>query len=71
MNNRTSSGSGSGSRSGSGPLAEVLRMVGEALRDLRYGQVVIQVHGGSVVQIERTEKTRPTPPPAVDSGSEP
>ena len=51
--------------SGSAALAEVLRLVGEALRDLRYGQVVIQVHGGSVVQIERTEKTRPTPPPQV------
>ena len=56
-------------RSDSGSLAEVLRLVGEALRDLRYGQVVIQVHGGSVVQIERTEKTRPTPPPAVAGGS--
>ena len=67
MNNRTSSASSSGA----GPLAEVLRMVGEALRDLRYGQVVIQVHGGSVVQIERTEKTRPTPAPAVGSGTEP
>ena len=54
-------------RPGSAALAEVLRLVGEALRDLRYGQVVIQVHGGSVVQIERTEKTRPTPPPLVDS----
>jgi hypothetical protein len=51
--------------SGSAALAEALRLVGEALRDLRYGQVVIQVHGGSVVQIERTEKTRPTPPPMV------
>ncbi len=67
MNNRNSSGAGPGTA----PLAEVLRMVGEALRDLRYGQVVIQVHGGSVVQIERTEKTRPTPPPAVGSTGEP
>jgi hypothetical protein len=67
MNSRTNSASSSGA----GPLAEVLRMVGEALRDLRYGQVVIQVHGGSVVQIERTEKTRPTPAQAVGSGTEP
>jgi hypothetical protein len=56
-------------RSGSAALAEVLRLVGEALHDLRYGQVVIQVHGGSVVQIERTEKMRPSPPPAVGSDS--
>jgi hypothetical protein len=56
-------------RSGSAALAEVLRLVSEALHDLRYGQVVIQVHGGSVVQIERTEKTRPSPPPAVGSDS--
>lgn len=68
MTNRTSSGSAHGH--GSGPLAEVLRRVGEALRDLRYGQVVIQVHGGSVVQIERTEKTRPTPPPGVGGAPE-
>lgn len=67
MTNRSSSAAGSGH--GAGHLAEVLRMVGEALRDLRYGQVVIQVHGGSVVQIERTEKTRPSPPPAVGSGA--
>ena len=67
MNDRSASSSTSGS--GAGSLAEALRMVGEALRDLRYGQVVIQVHGGSVVQIERTEKMRPTPPPAVGSAS--
>ena len=66
MTNRNSSAAGHGPS----PLADVLRMVGEALRDLRYGQVVIQVHGGSVVQIERTEKTRPSPPPAVGGAPE-
>jgi hypothetical protein len=66
MTNRNSSAAGPGP----GPLADVLRMVGEALRDLRYGQVVIQVHGGSVVQIERTEKTRPSPPPTVGGAPE-
>lgn len=45
------------------PLGEVLRLVGEALRDLRYGEVVIQVHNGQVVQIDRTDKLRPNPPP--------
>ncbi len=28
------------------------------LRDVRYGQVVVQVHNGRVVQIERTERFR-------------
>jgi hypothetical protein len=50
-----------------GPLAEVLRMVGEALRDLRHGEVVIQVHYGQVVQIDRTDKLRPNPPPTLPS----
>jgi hypothetical protein len=50
-----------------GPLAEVLRMVGEALSDLRYGEVVIQVHNGQVVQIDRTDKLRPNPPPTLPS----
>lgn len=60
MSNRTSSAA----------LAEVLRLVDEALRGLRYGQVVIQVHGGTVVQIERTEKTRPASPPVVGGFSD-
>jgi hypothetical protein len=49
------------------PLGEVLQMVGEALRDLRYGEVVIQVHNGQVVQIDRTDKLRPNPPPTLPS----
>jgi hypothetical protein len=49
------------------PLGEVLRLVGEALRDLRYGEVVIQVHNGQVVQIDRTDKLRPQPPPTLTS----
>jgi hypothetical protein len=46
-------------------LGEVLRLVGEALHDLRYGEIVIQVHNGQVVQIDRTDKLRPNPPPLV------
>lgn len=34
--------------------AEVLRL----LREVRYGQVVVQVHDGRLVQIERTERYR-------------
>ena len=44
---------------------EALALIAEALRDLRYGEVVIQVHAGQVVQIDRTDKLRPQPPPAV------
>lgn len=32
--------------------------VREALRGLRYGEVRLVVHDGSVVQVERTEKLR-------------
>lgn len=39
----------------------VLALVRRALHGLRYGQVVLQVHDGAVVQIERTEKLRPVP----------
>lgn len=46
-------------------LSEVLRMVAEALTGLRYGEIVIQVHNGQVVQIDRTDKLRPNPPPTI------
>jgi hypothetical protein len=36
-----------------------LRRIGEALRGLRFGSVLAIVQDGVVVQIERTEKTRP------------
>ena len=36
------------------PENDLLRL----LRGLRYGQVVVQVHDGRVVQIERTERFR-------------
>lgn len=35
-----------------------LRRIGDALRGLRYGSVLVVVQDGVVVQIERTEKTR-------------
>jgi hypothetical protein len=36
-----------------------LELVRRALAGLRYGEVVIAVHDGEIVQIERTEKLRP------------
>lgn len=41
------------------PSSAPLDAVAHALRGLRYGKIVIQVHDGRVVQIERTEKVRP------------
>ena len=35
-----------------------LRRIGDALRGLRFGSVLVIVQDGVVVQIERTEKTR-------------
>ena len=37
---------------------EAWQQVQEAVRDLRYGQVVIVVHEGLIVQIDRTERRR-------------
>ncbi|MGC3971931.1 MAG: YezD family protein [Pirellulales bacterium] len=39
-------------------LRQALDHVRQALASLRYGQVVITVQDGVVVQIDRTEKTR-------------
>lgn len=39
-------------------LLQALEHVRQALRSLRYGQVVITVQDGVVVQVDRTEKTR-------------
>jgi hypothetical protein len=36
-----------------------LDLIRRALSGLRYGEVVIAVHDGEVVQIARTEKVRP------------
>ncbi len=43
-----------------------LELVQRALAKLRYGEVVIAVHDGQIVQIERTEKLRPPRPPPRD-----
>ena len=39
-------------------LLQALEHVRQSLRSLRYGQVVITVQDGVVVQVDRTEKTR-------------
>lgn len=41
---------------------QALELIREALRGLKYGQVVVTVHDGVVSQVERTEKIRPAPP---------
>lgn len=35
-----------------------IEVIKEKLSGLRYGQILLTVHDGRVVQIERTEKTR-------------
>ena len=39
---------------------ESLELVRAALANLRFGEIVIAVHDGKIVQIARTEKVRPT-----------
>ena len=36
-----------------------LDLIRRSLAGLRFGEVVISVHDGEIVQISRTEKTRP------------
>ncbi len=43
---------------------EWLRVVQQKVETLRYGVVQLVVHDGRVTQIERTEKTRLSPPPS-------
>ncbi len=44
-----------------------LALVREALAGLRYGQVLVTIHDGRIVQIDRTERRRlpPGPPGAL------
>ena len=37
-----------------------LDLIRTALANLRFGEITIAVHDGEIVQISRTEKTRPT-----------
>ena len=39
-----------------------LELVRKALAGLRFGEIVIAVHDGEIVQIARTEKLRPSRP---------
>ena len=38
---------------------DTIELIRKALAGLRFGEVVIAVHDGEVVQIARTEKVRP------------
>lgn len=40
--------------------ADSIELIRRALSSLRYGEIVISVHDGKVVQIARTEKLRPS-----------
>jgi len=55
----TGDGEGPGSKRWSGDLGrETLDQIVRAIRSVVYGQVVIMVQDGKVVQIDRTEKVR-------------
>jgi len=51
------------------PGSAVLDRIGDALRGLRYGAVTVIVQDGVVVQVDRTEKLRLSPPPPKASGA--
>jgi hypothetical protein len=40
---------------------ELLREVALALRGIRYGSVVLTVHDGRIVELNKTERIRKTP----------
>jgi hypothetical protein len=40
--------------------SDALELVRRALTGLRFGEIVIAVHDGEIVQIARTEKLRPS-----------
>ena len=44
----------------------VLAEIVDAIRTVRFGTVQITIHNAAVVQIERAEKIRLTPPPPDD-----
>lgn len=44
------------------PERDLLEHVRAALAGLRFGEVVIAIHDGEIVQISRTEKIRPPRP---------
>ena len=41
---------------------DAIELVRRALHGLRYGELVIAIHDGEIVQIARTEKIRTTKP---------
>jgi hypothetical protein len=45
-------------RSAEAAITRVLQLVRESLAAIRFGQVILTVHDGVVVQLDRIEKTR-------------
>lgn len=44
------------------PRQDALELIKNALAGLKFGEVVIAIHDGEIVQISRTEKIRPPRP---------
>ncbi len=51
--------------------ANALELVRRALTGLRFGEIVIAVHDGEIVQIARTEKLRPPRQPERTNDAKP
>jgi hypothetical protein len=49
---------GEESHAGDDELAKVIQLVRKALQGLRFGEIVLSIQDGVVVQLERTERTR-------------
>ena len=47
-----------------------IQVIKENLAGLRYGQILLTVHDGRIVQIEKTEKTRLEPSTPKANGRE-
>jgi hypothetical protein len=45
----------------SNPERELLREVAVALRGIRYGSVVLTIHDGRIVELNKTERIRKVP----------
>jgi len=42
--------------------SDPLVLIRDALANLRFGEIVIAIHDGEIVQVSRTEKIRPSKP---------
>ena len=51
--------------------AEILRLIRDTLRSVRYGSVLLTLHDGQVVELQKTEKIRAKAASALGSQKSP